>query len=198
MISNSPQRKDHAKTFHSICKDTMKQPQRLIDLYDVKVDDPDDVALEKICHFPSDIGFFAAADAVAQGAKTTKTFFQYYDLGNPFEGMLTREKYATHTWDIVSLLGAYDDRLSPEYMEVIRGWRTMIVDYATSGKFPTPTYHDGEGLRVNKGGMSTDTMENIIGERRRKLYAIAQDEAGEDGCDFLWEKVCRRFLNRGE
>lgn len=63
----------------------------------------------------------------------TKSYLQIFELGNPFEGPLVTNQFATHTWDIVALLGAYEDRLSEEYKRVVRDWRDVMIRFVVEG-----------------------------------------------------------------
>jgi hypothetical protein len=53
---------------------------------------------------------------------------------------------------------------------------------------------------VSKKGLQVVKKEDYMGEgsRRGRLLELAEEEAGEDGCDLLWEGVCRRFLMKGK
>ncbi|PNS19737.1 hypothetical protein CAC42_7704 [Sphaceloma murrayae] len=44
-------------------------------------------------------------------ARGTKTYLQQFDEENPFEGVLGRGRFATHTWAVVALLGAYVEKV---------------------------------------------------------------------------------------
>lgn len=150
ITKKNPKRKDHAKSFIAIAREVMKKPDELFALYGIGAEDSDEDALEKICRFESDVGFIVAADAVARGARKTKTFLQLFDLPNPFEGYLERGMYTTHCWDIVAFLGAYENRMTPQYLKVIEQWRSKIAAYCVSGKEPWTDYESGEGLSVTK------------------------------------------------
>lgn len=150
ITKKNPKRGGHANSFIKIASEVMKHADKLLRLYAIMDTDEDMEALEKICLFESDIGFFAAADAIAQGSIKTKTYFQYFDLGNPFDGFLEKGKFATHSWDIVALLGAYDARLSHSYSDTIRQWRVKLIEYAATGKTPWPEYSERSGLRITR------------------------------------------------
>lgn len=202
ITKKNPKRKDHANSFITIAEEVLKKPQQLLDLYEIShrdaaTEDEDDEDLTKICLFESDIGFIAAANAVSSGATRTKTYFQFFDLPNPFEGYLPSGQYTTHSWDIVALLGAYDDRLSEQYTSVISAWRKKIIEYCNTGRAPWLEYKDGSGMLVTHNGLDVQSLEKLNGERRDRLDAIAREEAGEHGHDLLWEGVCRRWLDVG-
>ncbi|KAK5943654.1 hypothetical protein PMZ80_004662 [Knufia obscura] len=202
MTQQSPERKDHAAGFVKVARTVLSKPDELLDIYGIREDDGDGEALRKICLFESDIGFVSATISQAMGMEktNTETCLQIFDLGNPFEGMLTQEEYASHTWDIVALLGAYEDRLSEQYAKVIRDWRTRAIDYVTDGKAICDDFRGTQtGLLVDKEGVKTRDMNGLPGaERRARLWRFAEAEKGEEGLDFLWEGVCRRWLDQGE
>ncbi|KAJ9635992.1 hypothetical protein H2199_008347 [Coniosporium tulheliwenetii] len=202
MMSKDPSRTDHARSFIGIARDVLKEPQALLDLYEVKADDPDDAALRKVSQFESDIGFFAGALSEALGAEPsrTDTYFTLFDLGNPFDGPLEKGKFATHTWDIVALLGAYEDRSSQDYKDHIRDWRSRITKFVY-GEKPWGEWDakEGKAFIICNDGTRMESNQDYLGETRRgKLLKIAEKEAGEEGWDLLWEGVCRRFLMSGK
>ena len=200
-VQSNGNRKDHARSFIKISRQVLQDADQLLEIYNIREDDSDRDALLKICQFTSDIGFFAASWSQAIGsAPHQKTYLQLFDLGNPFDGPLPREKFATHTWDIVSLLGAYEDRLSADYKAVIQQWRDRVIDYVVSGEDPWAqwTADNRVALVVSNGGVSEQEENEYMGTRRQKLLAFAQEEGGEKGCDLLWENVCRRFMMQGE
>ena len=197
MISN-PDLKDHAQNFINIVNDSsLSRPQELLDLYDIKLSESDQNALRKICQFESDIGFFAASLAQARGFPG-KSYLLLFDLGNPFEGFLPAGECATHTWDIVALLGSCEARLDKAYRRVIRDFRKKVTRYVFEGEEPWPAWTEekGKAMLVGKDGLRVIEKEEYMGEetRRGRLLALAEAEGGEQGADLLWDGVCRRFL----
>ena len=156
--------------------------------------------MKKICQFESDVGFFAASLSQAQGFPG-KTYLMIFDLGNPFDGPLPAKQYATHTWDIVALLGAYEDRLDDEYQPVVEEFRQRILAYAVAGEEPWPAWTEDKGaaLLIDRNGVRVVGKQEYMDEesRRGRMLALADKEAGPDGCDVLWSDVCRRFLMKG-
>ncbi|EMC93400.1 hypothetical protein BAUCODRAFT_239337 [Baudoinia panamericana UAMH 10762] len=199
MLGNK-ERKTHAKVFIDIAESVLKHPREVLDLYDIKPSDDDKTALRKICQFESDIGFFAASLAQAQGFPG-KTYLMIFDLGNPFDGPLPPRECATHTWDVVALLGAYEGRVDDQYRSVITESRGKILAYAVAGKEPWPAWtpEDGFALWVGNDGVRVVRKDDYMGTgtQRGRLLKYAEKEAGEDGCDVLWNDVCRRFLMAG-
>ena len=228
---NDSSRKNHAKAFSSIAFDVLSRDdaQELLDIYGMasgdyesadaekgRDADSDAVALEKICQFESDIGFFAASLSLAEGANSGssagawrgQTFLCIFELGVPFQGPLSElpdrpQGHAVHTWDIVALLGAYESRpeLSDRAREIVREWRQRVLEYVVSGKTPWLAWTNDEGLALVVGsqGCTVQRFEEYAGHgtRRGRLLALAE-RLGEDGRDVLWEQVCRRFLMKGE
>lgn len=201
MMINDDSRKDHADAITKIAHDLLSYPDELLSIYDISPSDNDASALLKICQFESDIGFFTGALSMAE-AWPGKTYFLIFDLGVPFPGNLPEKQYATHTWDIVSLLGAYEDRLDEEYKGIIREFRAKILGYVVKEDEPWPawTHEEGKALRVSRKGIEVVSKEEYMGPKTRigKLLALAEKEKGKDGRDLLWDGVCRRFLMKGE
>ncbi|KAK4986254.1 hypothetical protein LTR66_007762 [Elasticomyces elasticus] len=199
MTSKNEQRKGHAKSFLRIAEELLHNPQSLLDIYDMSAGDDDPTALLKICQFESDIGFLSAALSQATGSTRTKTYLQLFELGNPFEGLLPQNKFATHTWDIVALLGAFEARLPGHLNTVVREWRKKIIEYITSGTEPCAEWRvAGAALLVDNNGVKSVAKKEFMGggSRLDRLWALAEAEKGEEGSDFLWEGLCRRWLDR--
>lgn len=212
ITKKNPQRKGHANSFRQVAEEVLGEDvaSKLCEIYGIGErgqnvsEAEDDEDLTKICQFESDVGFICAAEAVSEGfskrkARKTKTYYQLFDLPNPFEGHLPPERYTTHSWDIAALLGAYDERLGEEYLGVVKEWRSRITEYCVSGKEPWAEYKEGKGLYVNKTGCDVKDVEKLPGARRRKrLDEIAKEGYGDRGHDLLWEGVCRRWLDKGQ
>jgi carboxylesterase type B len=198
-------KKDNAKTFidHVHQFMTKQGGEELLALYGIKAGDEDLHVLERICQFESDIGFFYGSQAQVIGSPAKQRYFQLFDLKNPFDegGSLPKDKYATHTWDIVSLLGRYDDELKKMgTMKPVEEWRDRVIKFICTDSVPWDEWEEKKGyaLRVDRDGVSVEAEEGYLGEdegRRRKLLAIAEREMRVDGKDFLWEGVCRTWLD---
>jgi carboxylesterase type B len=210
MMSKDESRKEHAKAFQHIAKDVLgaENGRTLCEIYGMKEDSKDADALQRICLFESDIGFFAAALSIAEGSPIKDTYFQIFDLPNPFPGPIREQgAFATHTFDISTLLGGvHEDRLPEQYKAVIARWRDTILDFMIDGTPPCERYigksgEDRKALLVGQQGVRevdrTEYMENKD-RRRSRLFELADRVAGEAGWDVLWVDVCRKFLMRGE
>jgi len=201
LMIDSSSRKFHARSFINIVNSSnLSQPQELLDLYEILPSDDDPTALRKICQFESDIGFFAASLAQAKGFPG-KSHLLIFDLRNPFVGLLPARECATHTWDIVALLGSCEDRLDEAYKAVIHDFRAKMLRYVATSEEPWPawTAEEGMAMLVDKEGCEVVGKDFYMGKdtRRGKLLALAEAEAGEKGADLLWDGVCRRFLMGG-
>ncbi len=210
MMSKDPSRKEHAKAFSHIATDVLGEHEanNLCTIYNLSLNTPDLEALQAICLFESDIGFFAAAVATAEADLIPKTYFHIFDLPNPFPGPIRdRGAFATHTFDIVTLLGGvHEDRLPESYAPVVQRWRDVILDFVCKGVAPCEAYigrgrKERRGLMVNEKGVrmlsEEEWLENDEG-RRRRLFELADRVGGDAGCDVLWMDVGRRFLMKGE
>ncbi|KAF2131848.1 alpha/beta-hydrolase [Dothidotthia symphoricarpi CBS 119687] len=208
MMSKDKSRKEHAKSFAHIAEDVLgaKSGKELCEIYGLTSHNDDPDALQRICLFESDIGFFAAALSVAEGDLVENTYFQVFDLPNPFPGPIRDQgAFATHTFDIVTLLGGvHEDRLPETYTPVVSEWRDRILDFAIKGTPPCARYMAGrerKALLVDEHGVeeveSKRYLENHE-KRRQRLFDLADRVAGEAGRDVLWVDVCRRFLMKGE
>ncbi|KAG8625247.1 hypothetical protein KVT40_006998 [Elsinoe batatas] len=203
MVALSQTRKNLAATFQAICNNRLKDPTRLLDIYNITTADSDPEALEKICQIVTDIGFFNAAVSHAKGAQLcsspTPTYLQLFDLPNPFAGLLPSHRFATHTWDIVALLGAFDHLVPPNDLEVIKSWRHRILAYVRTGAWPCPAWDPEKlsTLHVGKEGLRCPGREEMADHRASKLMEYAETQGGEGGADVLWEDVVRFFLKTG-
>jgi carboxylesterase type B len=209
MMRNDASRKNHAEAFRRIAVDVLspRHGAELMNIYGVEnsLDDAD--ALQRICLFESDIGFFAAALSIAESDVVKETYFHVFDLPNPFPGPIREQgAFATHTFDIATLLGGvHEDRLPSHYGPVVARWRDSILDFVIMGTPPCARFvGDGgerRGLMVDESGVrdvdSEAWLENDEG-RRRRLFNLARHIDADTGLDVLWVDVCRRFLMRGE
>lgn len=210
LMSKDDSRKAHAKAFTHIARDVLGDSDgaALCEIYGIKegMSDPD--ALQAVCLFESDIGFFAAALATCEADLIPKTYFHVFDLPNPFDGPIRKQgEFATHTFDIVTLLGGVsEERLPGSYKPVVSKWRDTILGFVVSGTPPCEEYvREGRkgrrGLIVNKEGVrdvgEEEWLDNDQG-RRRRLLELAQRVRGDAGCDVLWMDVGRRFLMKGK
>ena len=211
ITKENPGRKCHANIFRTIAEEVLgkQSADKLCELYEIARRDDDisegddDLDLTRICQFESDVGFICAAEAVADGFskrddRKTKTYYQLFDLPNPFEGYLRPNQYTTHSWDIVALLEAYNERLDVGYAGVVKHWRSRIIEYCGSGRNPWEEYQGGKAMYVSKEGLDVKNLHMLPGAgRRMRMSKIAKDGYGDKGHDLLWEGVCRRWLDRG-
>ncbi|KAI5203431.1 alpha/beta-hydrolase [Aureobasidium subglaciale] len=190
MMRGDGKRRDHAKSFIKIADEVLENPKKLLQIYDIQETTPDEKALEKICQFESDIGFLAPALAMVKGtADKTTTYFELFDLGNPFPGPLEEKRFASHTWDIVALLGAYEDRLPNEYAEKIKEWRARYINYIVEGEAPWKNFEkNGKSAMYivpNDGPSKESELKAVLKGRLERLLDLAEEE-GLDGADTLW------------
>ena len=124
-------------------------------------------------------------------------------MKNPFDdgGSLPKNEFATHTWDIVALLGKYDELLDEKKLDTIRRWRDMILKFVYEEEdwfWPEWSKEEGTALRVGEVALDVLKKEDYMeedGKRRYRLLELAKKEKGEEGWDYLWEGVCRRWLD---
>jgi hypothetical protein len=129
----------------------LEKSQQLCEIYSVKCHMEDSEALQQICLFESDIGFFAPALRMAQGAcDQTPTFFHVFDLKNPFPGPVSDQgNFSTHTFGITTLLGGvHEERLPASYEPVVSGWRDRNLDFVVAGKPPCAAYDVEKGFAL--------------------------------------------------
>jgi carboxylesterase type B len=208
MMIRDKSRMEHARHFKNIAHDVLGSAngKALCEIYGLATVQNDADALQRICLFESDIGFFAAALSVAESNLVKHTYFQIFDLPNPFPGPIHEQgEFATHTFDIATLLGGtQEEQLPEEYKPVVSKWRNKILDFIVNGTPPCEEFIVEKGrnaLLIDEEGVRETTDGQYLGcdqERRRRLFALAERVAGEDGLDVLWVDVCRRFLMKGK
>ncbi|EMD92043.1 hypothetical protein COCHEDRAFT_1099330, partial [Bipolaris maydis C5] len=144
MMSKDTSRSGHAEAFTNIPQDVLgaRNGTALLDLYGINSTANDTDALQRICLFESDIGFFAAALSLAQADLVSATYFHVFDLGNPFAGPIRNHgAFATHTFDIATLLGGdHEDKLPAHYALVLSQWRDRILDFVVDRTPPCARY----------------------------------------------------------
>ena len=109
-----------------------------------------------------DIGYFGAAISGLLGAAQrteTKSHLMLFDIGNPFPGALEKGRFATHTWDIILLLGAYDDIIPDGIKGGVSKWRRSIFNYCHSGELRCePRRQNSQsGLLMQNSGVTSLT-----------------------------------------
>lgn len=202
LVSKGQERTQLAKIFTAICRARLKNSQCLLDLYHISEYDDDDVAIEKICLVVTDLGFHGAVISGllgAAGKSQTKSYLLQFDIGNPFTELLEKGRFATHTWDIVSLLGAYDAELPVDCRQGISEWRQLALNYFYTGKVCCEDWRPEleSALLVRKNGIECLDHSMLIRSRAQKLLDFAELEGGESGYDLLWENIVRFFLKTG-
>ncbi|KAL8822437.1 MAG: hypothetical protein Q9191_006829 [Dirinaria sp. TL-2023a] len=202
LVAKGQERTQLAKIFAAICRAKLKDPQCLLNICQISEDDDDDSALEKICQAVTDVGFYGAALnglLGAAGSFEMKSYFLIFDIGNPFPVLLESGRFATHTWDIVSLLGAYDDMLPEDCRHGISEWRRTVLTYCYTAELPCEVWRRASqtALLVCKDGIKCLDHKMLAKSRAQKLLQFAEQEGGERGLDLLWENVLRFFLKTG-
>ena len=202
LVARGQERTQLGKIFTAICRAELKDPQSLLDLYQISEHEDDESSLEKICQIVSDIGFYGAAVSILLGAAEsteTKSYLLLFDVGNPFPGLLKQGRFATHTWDIISLLGAYDDMVLDDYKAGISEWRQSILRFCYTGDLSCEPWQQTSqtALLIQKDGMKSLDRTMLADSRAQKLLQIAEAEGQEYGFDLLWDNVVRFFLKTG-
>ena len=202
LVAKGQERTHLAKIFAAICHARLKDPKILLAIYNISEDDEDDVALEKICRVVTDIGYYGAVISSLLGVAAsfkTNNYHVLFDIGNPFSTLLQKGRFATHTWDVVSLFGAYDDQLPQDVRQGICEWRRTILAYCNTGEIPCdvwrPTFRSA--LVFRKGGTERLRQEHLANTEPERALQFAEQEGGEYGLDLLWEDVIRLFLKTG-
>lgn len=202
LVAKGQERTQLAGIFFAICRARLKDPQRLLDIYQISEHDDDDAALEKICQAVTDVGFYGAAVSGLLGASkssSTKNYSVLFDIANPFTQLIEKERFAAHTWDIVSLLGAYDDLLPEDYRRGVSEWRRMVLAYCHTGKPPCGVWQptSKSALLIGKDGVKCLNHKLLSESQAHRVLQFAEDEAGDSGLDLIWERVLRFFLKTG-
>ena len=159
----------------------LQNPQSLLETYHILKDDDHDAALQKICQVVTDIGFHGAAISGLLGAAEsdkTKSHMIIFDIGNTFTTMLEKGRFATLTWDIVSLLGAYDDMMPESYHPGVFERRSLVLDYCHTGELPCEAWRPTaqSGLLIQKDGIKHLDHKFLGNSRAQKLLYSAEQE----------------------
>ncbi|KAL1597091.1 hypothetical protein SLS60_008673 [Paraconiothyrium brasiliense] len=124
ILSRDTSRENHVSASLHIAQDIYRtaHAKQLCDIYSLSPGTQDNDAPQRICLFESDIEFFAAVLAMAEANLVPKTYFHVFDLLIPFDRQLRKNgKFATHTFDVVTLLdGVLEDRLPGSYAPAIQ------------------------------------------------------------------------------
>ena len=150
----------------------------------------------------TDIGSYGAAISGLLGAAEsdkTKSHMIILDIGKPFTTMLKKGRFATHTWDIVSLLGAYDDMMPESCHPGVFEWRCLVLDYCHTRELPCEAWRPTaqSGLLIQMDGIKHLDHKTLGNSRAQILLYSVEQEGGEKGFDLPWENVVRFFLKTG-
>ncbi|KAL8933060.1 MAG: hypothetical protein Q9216_006541 [Gyalolechia sp. 2 TL-2023] len=202
LVAKSQERTQLARIFAAICHAKLRDPQGLLAIYQIDEDDEDDVALEKICQVATDVGYYGAVISGLLGAAASPEINNYhvlFDIGNPFSRLLKKGQFATHTWDVVSLFGPYDDMLPQDCRQGVFQWRQAILTYCDTGEFPCDSWlpMSRSMLVFRITGIEQLKQEQSVDTKPERALRLAEQEAGGHGLDLLWEDVIRFFLKTG-
>ncbi|KAM3416272.1 hypothetical protein BST61_g7878 [Cercospora zeina] len=201
LVELAKDRHSRAASFEDTCKMRLKQSQEMLEIYGITSADPDEDALLKIGQVVTDAGFYAPAVSMLNGAagSSTESFMLLFDIPNPWPGPLPRNKCASHTWDVVSLFGPYEDGLPEDIREGVSRWRRLIINYC-HGEKPGTVWHPNERYvqRVHAHGIEKLGPDEVHALPAEQLMSLARQEGGEHGLDHVWHNTVRFYLDKGE
>ncbi|EME84129.1 uncharacterized protein MYCFIDRAFT_118241, partial [Pseudocercospora fijiensis CIRAD86] len=197
LVENEKARPNKTRIFKTICEARLKKPQQLLDLWKISTSDSENESLEKIAQAATDTGWYlpAISMCMSSAGSQTESFLVLFDIPNPWPGPMPQGKYASHTWDVISLFGPYEDHLPDELRSGVIAWRQLVIDYCY-GKAPgKPWQQESQYAKLcTPRGVKSLGHEELVARREGKVAALAQQEKGEDGFDHIWEDVVRYYL----
>ncbi|PIA94522.1 Para-nitrobenzyl esterase [Cercospora beticola] len=201
LVEHAKNRQKRAASFESTCKKQLKHPEDMLNIYGISAIDSDEDALLKIGQVVTDAGFYAPAISMLNGASDspTESYMVSFDIPNPWPGPLPQNQCASHTWDVVSLLGPYEDQLPVEMREGVSAWRHLIIGYC-HGEPPGKSWSPKERFiqRVGSRGLEQLGPLEVQALPAEKLLGLAHKEGGEQGFDHMWHNTVRFYLDKEE
>ncbi|KAF7194546.1 Para-nitrobenzyl esterase [Pseudocercospora fuligena] len=198
LVENEKARPNKARIFETICEARLKKPQQLLDLWGISTNDSENESLEKIAQAATDTGWYlpAISMCMSSAGSQTESFLLLFDIPNPWPGPMPQGKYASHTWDVVSLFGAYEDQLADELRLGVTAYRQLVIDYCYGKALGKPWEQEHQSAQIpTASGVKSLNHEELVARREGKVAAFAQEEKGEDGFDYVWEDVVRYYLD---
>ncbi|KXT08824.1 hypothetical protein AC579_1893 [Pseudocercospora musae] len=196
LVENEKARPNKARIFETICEARLKKPHQLLDLWEISTSDSEDESLEKIAQAATDTGWYlpAISMCMSSAGSRTESFLLLFDIPNPWPGPMPQGRYASHTWDVVSLFGAYENQLPDELRPGVTAWRQLVIDYCY-GKAPgRPWNQETQSAQLpTSSGVKSLDHEELVARREGKVAAFAQEEKSENGFDYVWEDVSLHF-----
>lgn len=137
-----------AQAFINSCNKTLSaQPEvatELLAAYNITASTSDDEAILAFVRFASDICFYAASRAFAQGwpnTSETKLFLYHFNEGIPWEGRFKGE--AGHILDVAYLFQNFNEHLDDAQLKVAREYGQDFIKFV-NGENPWPPVHQDE------------------------------------------------------
>jgi hypothetical protein len=110
-------------------------------------------------------------------------------------------RYANHTYDIVALFGAFEDRLDDSQRSVVQAWRTRVIEFIYfGGQSPSCwqawTEEEGTAAVVDLNGTRIVAKGEYLGPKTRlgRLLKIGEQLHSEEGLDRIFSEVVRPYL----
>ncbi|KAF5844230.1 hypothetical protein GGP41_002800 [Bipolaris sorokiniana] len=137
-----------SQAFINSCNKTLSaQPEvatELLAAYNITASTSDDEAILAFVRFASDICFYAASRAFAQGwpnTSETKLFLYHFNEGIPWEGRFKGE--AGHILDVAYLFQNFNEHLDDAQLKVAREYGQDFIKFV-NGENPWPPVHQDE------------------------------------------------------
>ena len=200
----------HGRNFRTLAFRSLPSTivNQLLELYSIGEATDDDATLRAINQLETDLSFILPTifEAMAAEASKTKTYLQFWRLVNPFPGSFHSDslepgRYANHTYDIVALFGAFEDRLDEAQRCVVQKWRTRIIEFIhfggqSSSCWQEWTEEEGTATVVDLRGTRTVAKGEYLGPKTRlgKLLKLGEQLHPVEGLDRIFSEVVRPYL----
>ena len=192
-----PRKVGIAKAFSDSARKTLvAQPtaaENLLEAYGITKNLTDDeLALQLVLRFATDIGFFAPALAFAK-AWTGHAYLFHFNEPNPWEGPWKGE--ATHILDVAFLFQNFNAFLSDPQIRVATDFATNVFHFVTTGKPLWPAFKTEEPGAYVFGPSKESTTEFVAnynsgiaeeGSGRKPTILQLGDSIGLDELAAVW------------
>ncbi|GAB7352676.1 hypothetical protein MBLNU459_g3038t1 [Dothideomycetes sp. NU459] len=159
---------------------------RLLKVYDITPDSPDDTAFLNVLHFNNDMQFYATtiAYATATSSKGTSTYVYRFNETNPWDGPWKGQ--SNHIIDVAFLFQNFNEFLDESRKGAAVKFGELFIDFV-NGKAPWDAWSVGNEKAMVLEDGKTKVVKDVPEEtgRRAEFLKLAQD-VGFDTVNNVW------------
>jgi hypothetical protein len=159
----------------------------VLEAYGITSSTADDVALQRVIDFATDIVYAAPALCCARAWPGTR-YVYHFNEGNPWEGQF--KGLATHMLDAALLFQNYNAKMGEKGKDVATALARRVLAFA-NGRVPWERFDETAGKAKVFGGAEVDGVVGRYGwgsGRRDTLFRLAEEgKVSLDGLSVAWD-----------